>query len=120
MQHLLHAICMALALAPVADDDVQYSGSIVFGNVSDTGLEWVTVAGFPDTPPCGVLIPKSQKGSYLSPQVLPAKVVITWRFKGEADQKTELTIPAEARRAAKGELRFEFGKMKKWSVGFKA
>ena len=120
MQYVIQALCMVLSLAPVASDDVQYAGSIVFLNVSDTRLEWVTVSGFSDNPPCGVLIPKASKGSYLDPQVLPTKVILTWRFKGEADQKTEITIPEDARRSTKGELRFEFSKTKKWSVGFKA
>jgi hypothetical protein len=96
-----------------------FDGYIVFDKTSDTDLKWVTVSGFPRNPPCGVLMARTHAGSFVGSMQLPATATATWRYNGQADQQTVLTLLAEALSARKGDLRFEFGKDKKWTLSHK-
>lgn len=96
-----------------------FDGYIVLDNLSDVDLESVTVTGFPRNPPGGVLSAGTHAGSFMGSMELPATATLTWRYKGQADQQTVVTLPAEALGARKGDLRFEFGRDRTWTVTYK-
>jgi len=106
-----------LMFAALVGCEAKFAGTIAFRNASDAKIR-VNVTGFVENPPCGNLIPNATKTSKLRPMTLPEKTVLLWRSPDQPGQETVISIPEDARKAMNGELLFEFGSDKKWSVKF--
>jgi hypothetical protein len=113
---LLFLSCTGLFLTGCQRD---FDGDLEFRNKSPREL-WVTVAGFSYEPPVGVLVPGGVNSSDLGRIELPQQVTLTWRYVGEPDTTTILSLTNLPPNMSGGTIVFEFTKTNAWIITYES